>query len=59
MGEQMTVQTIKCNICGRAYKFYAYLVGDQSACPKCREEAKKSENISDSEIKKWCFKVGI
>lgn len=27
--------TIVC-ICGRIYKFYAYMIGDQSVCPDCR-----------------------
>lgn len=33
------VQTVKCNICGRPYKFYAFMAGDQSACPSCRSQA--------------------
>jgi len=35
--------TIKCPICGEPYVFYTMYVGDQSACPKCRGEARKKE----------------
>lgn len=35
-------QTVKCPICGRPYKVYDMYMGDQSACPTCREEAKKN-----------------
>ncbi len=34
-------KTIKCNICGKPYVFHPYYAGDQSACPKCSEEARK------------------
>ena len=34
-------KTVKCPICGKPYVFMPYYAGDQSACPKCREEAKK------------------
>ena len=37
--------TVKCNICNKLYKMYAYYVGDQSACLKCRMEA--SENMNN------------
>ena len=33
------VHTVKCPICGRPYKVYAFKAGDQSACPKCVSEA--------------------
>ena len=39
----MSEQTIKCPICNRPYVFYAYMAGDQSACPACRDEARKPE----------------
>lgn len=39
-----TEQTIKCPICGKPYVFYAYLTGDQSACPECRAEARRETN---------------
>ncbi len=42
----MTEKTIKCSVCGDPYVFYAYYVGDQSACPKCREKARDNK-------KKW------
>lgn len=31
--------TVKCPICGKPYKVYAMMVGDQSACPACVAEA--------------------
>ena len=40
----MSEQTVKCPICRKPYKTYSYYVGDQSACPKCRQEA--SENMN-------------
>lgn len=36
-------QTVKCPICGKPYVFMSYYTGDQSACPKCRLEARKDE----------------
>jgi len=36
----MMSKTVKCPICGRPYVFYPYYAGDQSACPKCRREAR-------------------
>ena len=38
----MSSQTVKCPICGKPYVFYAYYAGDQSACPNCRNEARKN-----------------
>lgn len=38
----MTETTVKCPICGKPYKVYNAYYGDQSACPKCREEARKN-----------------
>ena len=35
-------QTLKCPICGKHYVGYSHYAGDQSACPKCREEARKN-----------------
>jgi len=35
-------QTVKCPICGKPYVVYPYYSGDQSACPKCRAEARKN-----------------
>lgn len=31
--------TLKCPICGKAYKWYSMTVADQTACPKCVSEA--------------------
>lgn len=36
----MSEQTVKCPICGRPYVVYPMCVGDQSACPQCRDEAR-------------------
>jgi endogenous inhibitor of DNA gyrase (YacG/DUF329 family) len=35
-------KTVKCPICGRPYKFYSMLAGDQSACPECRRKAEEA-----------------
>lgn len=35
----MTSQTVKCPICDEPYKFYAFIVKDQSACPACVKKA--------------------
>ena len=34
-------KTVKCPICGKPYVFMAFYAGDQSACPKCRDEARE------------------
>lgn len=39
----MTEQTVKCNICGKPYVFMSHYAGDQSACPKCKAEARKGQ----------------
>ncbi|MFA5048940.1 MAG: hypothetical protein WC516_08005 [Patescibacteria group bacterium] len=38
----MEGKTVKCPICGNPYIIMPYYAGDQSACPKCRKEAKKN-----------------
>lgn len=38
----MSETTVKCKICGKPYVVYMHYAGDQSACPKCRSEARKS-----------------
>lgn len=40
--------TIKCPICGRAYKWYAHYAGDQSACPACVREAEDAVSRPDT-----------
>ena len=45
----MSEQTIKCPICGEPYVFYPFMVGDQSACPDCRNRAR---------VKKWEDRTG-
>ena len=35
-------QIVKCKFCGALYRVYAYMVGDQSACLKCRAEADRN-----------------
>lgn len=34
--------TVKCPICGRPYKFMPFSAADQSACPKCVQEAEEN-----------------
>lgn len=45
----MSQRTIKCPICGRAYKVYMHYAGDQSACPACRQEAKEAAIRPDTD----------
>lgn len=45
----MNERTVKCNICGEPYKFYAYSAADQSACPDC---VKKAEMKSQERFRK-------
>lgn len=44
-------QTIQCRICSAPYAFYAFYAGDQSACPKCRTEARKADKSWYSGVK--------
>lgn len=37
-----TEKTVKCPLCGEPYMIYMYYAGDQSACPSCRQKAKKN-----------------
>ena len=37
----MNNKTIKCPICGKPYVIFTFYANDQSACPECREEARK------------------
>jgi len=37
----MEEKTVKCPICGEPYVVLPYYVGDQSACPKCRDKARE------------------
>ena len=41
-------KTVKCPICGRPYKFYAFTAADQSACPKCVAEAEDNMRSGSS-----------
>lgn len=34
---------VRCQFCGKLYKFYAFYAGDQSACPSCRREAEENK----------------
>ena len=38
-------QVVKCNICGKPYRFFAFYAGDQSACPACRAEADRNSGV--------------
>lgn len=40
----LSEQTVKCKICGRPYKTYAYFAGDQSACSRCVREAESNRS---------------
>ena len=37
----MSEQTVQCKICGKPYVFHMHYAGDQSACPGCRERARR------------------
>ena len=56
-------RTVKCPICGKPYVFYPYYSGDQSACPKCREEARQNKPDYKmgkiEEVKKILAKFGF
>jgi hypothetical protein len=41
-------QTVKCQICGLPYVVYAFYSGDQSACSRCRAEARKDMGLADA-----------
>lgn len=43
----MLDQTCKCHICGRPYKVFSMMAGDQSACPKCVAYAEKRISSPD------------
>lgn len=38
----MDEKIVKCPICGKPYTVYPFYYGDQSACLKCRDEARKN-----------------
>lgn len=38
----------KCPVCGRAYKWFAMTVGDQSACRACVREAEDAVTRPDT-----------
>ncbi|CAB5212887.1 hypothetical protein UFOVP191_49 [uncultured Caudovirales phage] len=40
--------TCKCHICGRPYKVYSMMVGDQSACPSCVRQAEQGVYAPDT-----------
>jgi endogenous inhibitor of DNA gyrase (YacG/DUF329 family) len=44
----ITEQTVKCPVCGRPYKFYAFMAGDQSACPACVKAAESAVKAPDT-----------
>ncbi len=39
------MKVVKCPICGEPYELYDFYVGDQSACPKCRNKASQTSQI--------------
>lgn len=46
--------TRKCPICGRPYKVYSMMAGDQSACADCRSEAERRERKpTDDELRRY------
>ena len=42
-------KTVKCPICGEPYIIMMFYAGDQSACPRCRERARKNMGIGGYE----------
>ena len=46
----MSDHILKCHICGKLYITYMFYVGDQSACPKCRQQAKQNTWTSDEQV---------
>ncbi len=47
----MDGKLIPCRFCGKFYRVYMYLVGDQSMCPTCLRRAKAE---ADSHSKTEC-----
>lgn len=44
--------TLRCPICGRPYKWYAHIVADQTACPRCVAEAERAAYRPDTEAER-------
>lgn len=44
----MNEQTLKCPICGKPYKVYAFYAGDQSACQECVRKAETNAQKANS-----------
>lgn len=40
---------VKCPICGKPYRAYSMMVGDQSVCGTCRREADNAINAPDTD----------
>lgn len=41
--------TTGCRVCGKPYKIYSMMVGDQSACPDCRRAAERAVRRDSNE----------
>ena len=46
-GDTMNELTVKCPICEKPYKVFPNYAGDQSACPKCRQEAERNSYLRE------------
>lgn len=44
----LTERTIKCPLCNKPYKQYAFSAADQSACPACVNAAEYAANRNSS-----------
>lgn len=51
-GEQETEdemeRTVKCLVCGRAYRRYSHYAGDQSTCQQCQQAARAAAAKPDT-----------
>lgn len=54
--------TAKCGICGKPYKFYSMMVGDQSACPACvqagEDACRRPSNSGEERARREFFGLG-
>lgn len=46
------IQVIRCPYCGRLYRFYSMMVGDQNGCPGCVKDRHK-EADDTMKVNRW------
>lgn len=56
----LTERTVKCPICSKPYKHYAFSAADQSACPSCANAAEreaKRGSSAEEQLRRYITKV--